>query len=177
MAEYTVRVEGADQALRALRTMEPEVAKQVGREISGVGRSIAAYIKSNGPPTSPMTGWRAVNATRGRSRNGAGWPAWAPITATSRRRGTTVTIDMIGAVAAIYESAGKNNPNGVSTHPDGGQFIRNASRHGSLIVSGKRRGRLAAKAISAEYPEALRRVKAACDRAVDEVNRRMPSWQ
>jgi hypothetical protein len=179
VAELSVRVVGADQAIRALRTMEPETARQIGREISSVGASLAAYIRSNAPTSPPMSGWREVSATRGRTRGGAGWPAWAPIGATSARRGTSVTVTSTGAVAAIYESAGKINPNGVSTHPDGGQFIRNLSRYGALTTSGKRprRGRLVGKAIVEQYPEALRKIQAACDRAVDAVNRRMPSWR
>ena len=179
MTSFSVRVEGADQAVRALRTMEPEVAKQVGREISSVGKDLAGYIRSNAPSDPPMSGWREVPALRGRTRGGAGWPAWAPINATSARRGTSVRVTMTGAVAAIYESAGKVNPGGVSTHPDGAQFIRNLSRHGALVTSGKRprRGRLAGRAIVEQYPEALRKVQAACDRAVDAVNRRLPSWQ
>lgn len=179
MVEFNVQVQGADQAIRALRTMEPETAKQVGREISKVGADLAAYIRSAAPTGPPMSGWREQSAARGRTRGGAGWPAWSPIGATSRRRGTSVVVNMTGAVAAIYESAGKNNPGGVSTHPDGGQFIRNLSRHNRLVQSGgrPRKGRLAGKAIVEQYPEALRRIQAACDRAVDAVNRRLPSWQ
>lgn len=177
--EFTVRVEGADQAIRALRTMEPETAKQVGREISKVGKDLAAYIRDNAPTDPPMSGWRESGAVRGRTRGGSGWPAWAPIGATSSRRGTSVTVQMTGAVAAIYESAGKNGLNGLSTHPDGGQFIRNLSRHGRLYTSGgrPRTGRLAGKAIVTQYPEAIRRIQEACDRAVEAVNRRLPSWQ
>jgi hypothetical protein len=156
--------------------MEPETAKQVGREISKVGKDIAAYIKSNAPSEPPMSGWRTVPAAQGRTRGGAGWPAWSGISAGSARRGASVTVTMTGATAAIYESAGKVNPNGVSTHPDGGQFIRNLSRYGQLVTSGRRprKGRLAGKAVVEKYPEALRQVEAACNKAVEEVNRRMP---
>ena len=172
--QASVRIVGADQAIKALRTMEPETAKQVNREISQVGKSIAAYIKTNAPTDSPMSGWRTTGAARGRSRGGAGWPAWSGISAGSARRGTSVTVTMTGATAAIYESAGKINPGGVS--PNGGQFIRNLSRYGRLVTSGgrPRTGRLAGKAIVEKYPEAIRQVQAACDRAVQAVNRRMP---
>jgi len=174
--DTTVRIVGADQAIKALRTMEPETAKQVGREISQVGKSIAAYIKSNAPSEPPMSGWRTSGAARGRTRGGAGWPAWSGISAGSARRGTSVIVTMTGATAAIYESAGKVNPGGVSKHPDGGQFIRNLSRYGRLVTSGgrPRSGRLAGKAIVEKYPEAIRQVQAACDKAVEAVNRRMP---
>ena len=179
MTELSVRVVGADQAIRALRTMEPETARQVGREIASVGKDIASYIESIAPPQPPMSGWRTIPAARPRSRGTAGWPAWQPITATSARRGVSVTVTMPGAVAAIYESAGKNGLDGLKTHPDGGQFIRNNSRYNALVTSGSRprRGRLAGRAVVEQYPEAIKRIQAACDRAVDAVNRRMPSWQ
>jgi hypothetical protein len=77
---------------------------------------------------------------------------------------------MTGAVAAIYESAGKV---GKIKSTSGAQFIDNLP---ALSVSGSRprRGRLAGKAIVTKYPEAIRRVQAACDKAVEAVNRRMP---
>lgn len=179
MPEFTVQVKGADQAIRALRTMEPETAKQVGREIATVGKDIAAYILAEAPTQPPMSGWRTIPAARPRSRGASGWPAWSGITAKSARRGTTVTVQMGGAVAAIYESAGKNGLDGLKSHPDGGQFIRNLSRYNRLVTSGNRprTGRLAGKAIVNQYPEAIRRIQAACDRAVEAVNRRLPSWQ
>ncbi len=177
MTDLTVRVVGADQAIKALRTMEPETAKQVGREISTVGKDIAAYIKNAAPTSPPMSGWRTVAPARpgparsgGGGRGGAGWPAWAPIGASSARRGTRVIINMTGAVAAIYESAGKE---GNIKSTSGRQFVDNLP---ALSVSGSRprRGRLAGRAIVTQYPEAIRRVQIACDRAVEAVNRRLP---
>ena len=180
MTDFTVRVEGADQAVRALRTMEPETAKQVGKEIAAVGRDLAAYIKNASPTSPPMRGWRTSPPaspgkprSRGGGRGGSGWPAWAPASATSSRRGTTVRVTMTGTAAAIYESAGKE---GKIRSTSGQQFIDNLP---ALSVSGSRprRGRIAGRAIVTQYPEAVRRIQAACDRAVDAVNRRLPSWQ
>lgn len=170
--EASVRVEGADKALRALRTMEPETAKQVAKEIKDAGQDIAAYIRDNAPGP-PMTGWRSTAATRGRTRGGAGWPAWAPIGAKVARRGTSVVVSSTGASAAIYESAGSVNPGG-RTQPMGGQFISNLSRHGALVQSGKKKGRLARAAVKQMYPQTLRDIQKACNKAVDAVNRRMP---
>jgi hypothetical protein len=80
---------------------------------------------------------------------------------------------MTGTAAAIYESAGKE---GKIRSTSGQQFIDNLP---ALSVSGSRprRGRIAGRAIVTQYPEAVRRIQAACDRAVDAVNRRLPSWQ
>jgi len=174
MTDFTVRVDGVDQALRALRTMEPETAKQVAKEIKTAGDAMADYIRSNSPGGSPMTGWRNVLPAQPRG-TARGWPAWAPIGARVSRRGTSVIVSSTGASAAIFESAGAVNPSGVSSpHPDGAQFIRNLSREGALVQSGKKKGRLARKAVKELYPQTLRDVKKACDRAVEAVNRRMP---
>ncbi len=47
MTDFTVRVEGADQAVRALRTMEPETAKQVGKVFAGDFAGAAEAAKAN----------------------------------------------------------------------------------------------------------------------------------
>lgn len=168
----SVKVTGADQALKALRTMEPETAKQVGREIKKAGDAMAAHIRGGGPDGPPMKRWREQLAASPRG-SGRGWPAWAPIGARVSRRGTNVIVSSTGAAAAIYESAGSINPGG-ATNPMGGQFINNLSRHGRLVQSGKKKGRLARVAVKELYPQTLRDVQTACNRAVEAVNRRMP---
>jgi hypothetical protein len=56
----------------------------------------------------------------------------------------------------------------------GAQFIRNISRYGRLVQSGKKKGRLARAAVKQLYPQTLRDIQKACDKAVEAVNRRMP---
>lgn len=173
-ASATVRVEGADQALKALRTMEPETAKQVAKEIKSAGSSIAAYIRGNAPSGPPMRGWRTEFAQRPRGTQ-RGWPAWAPIGASVSRRGTSVVVASTGASAAIYESAGAVNPGGrTNPHPPGGLFVNILQGHGQIVQSGKKRGRLARKAVKETYPQTLADIQKACNRAVEAVNRRMP---
>jgi hypothetical protein len=180
MAELSVRIVGGEQAIRALRTMEPETAKQINRQIADIGKDLAAYIRDAAPSAPPMRNWRTTPPASpgkprspGGGRGGAGWPAWQSPTTTSSRRGTNVTVTMIGAAAAIYESAGKE---GKIESTSGRQFIDNLP---ALSVSGRRprRGRIVGRAIVTQYPDAIRRIQEACDRAVDEVNRRLPSWR
>jgi hypothetical protein len=47
-------------------------------------------------------------------------------------------------------------------------------RWAPIVKSGKKEGRVARGAIANKYPEVMENLKKACDRAVDEVNRRMP---
>lgn len=180
----SVRVAGADQALRALRTMEPETAKQVAKEISSVGRMLASYINANAPTDSPMSGWREIPSARpqAQSRGGKGWNdmvTWSPIKARSARRGTSVTVstESANAAAIIFESAGikgGRKARGIGGSGDGGQFIANLQRQAPLVQSGKYQGRLGRAAIKANYGQVLKDIEQACERAVFEVNRRMP---
>lgn len=179
-----VRVVGAEQALRALRTLEPTVAREVGRDISNVGREIAAYINANAPTSPPMSGWRETPPTnpQRQSRGGKGWDSmvtWSPIRAKSSRRGMSVVISSqsSNAAAIIFESAGVKGgrkSRGAPGSGDGAQFIANLQRHSPLVQSGKYQGRLARTAIKSNYGEARRKIEEACNRAVIEVNRRMP---
>jgi len=174
MAEMSVRIVGGEQALRALRTMEPTVARLVGRELSDVGRDIMAEAQSLAPQKPPVSGWVATSGARG-SRGGAGWPAWAPVQTSFRRRGTTVTVSTNSnpsAIASFAESLGR----GLKVKTTAGEkLVEMANARWSPIVkSGKKEGRVARAAIANKYPEVMASLKEACDRAVEEVNRRMP---
>lgn len=173
----SIQVKGADEAVRVLQTMEPIFAKEIKKEITSAGRLVADYAKGIAPGEPTMRGWREIPAARGRTRGGAGWPAWANPGVRVSRRGASVIIASTGAVAAIYESAGKNGLGGLS--PTGGQFIRNNSTSPGrpLVQAGERKGRLMIPAIKATYPEVIKRIREACDRAVEEANRRLNPWQ
>jgi hypothetical protein len=47
-------------------------------------------------------------------------------------------------------------------------------RWSPIVQSGKKEGRVARAAIANKYPEVMAGLQKACDRAVEEVNRRMP---
>ena len=170
----SITVKGADEAVRVLQTMEPIFAKEIKKEISSAGKLIAARAQEIAPSGPTMTNWRTIPAARGRTRGGAGWPAWQNPGVQVSRRGASVIVSSTGAVAAIYESAGKNGLEGHSL--SGGQFIRNNSNEHRLVQAGKRKGRLMIPAIQETYPEVMKRIREACDRAVEEANRRLNPW-
>ena len=171
----SIKVKGADEAVRVLQTMDAIFAKEIKKEISSAGKLVADRAKAMAPSEPTMRGWREVPAARGRTRGGAGWPGWENPGVRVSRRGASVVIASTGAVSAIYESAGKNGLGGIS--PTGGQFIRNNSRYGRLVKAGDRTGRLMIPAIQQTYPDVIKRIREACDRAVDEANRRLNPWQ
>ena len=173
--DLNIRLNGADQALKALAILEPTVARKVKREISDIGRDMAGYMtslaKSDQPPVS---GWRGSQ----------GWPAWAPVTGSSARRGAGVTItpkSSVTAIAGMYEYIGnatKIQPaKNEGATPRGAVLSRMFNERLGVPVTNSRRkkpGRLVRQTLNDKYPEARRGIEQACDKAVDEVNRRMP---
>ena len=174
MAEMSVRLVGGEQALKALRTLDPTVARLVGRELSDIGRDLVAEAQSLAPQKPPVSGWVATSGARG-SRGGAGWPAWAPVQSSYKRRATTVTVTTSSnppAIASFAESLGRGQK---AKTEAGRKLVEMANERWSPIVkSGKKEGRVARGAIANRYPEVMADLKRACDRAVEEVNRRMP---
>ena len=174
MAQASVRIVGADEAIKALRSLEPTVARQVGRDISDVGRDLMAEAQSLAPDSPPVSGWVATNGARG-SRGGAGWPGWAPVQTSFRRQGTTIKVQTNSnppAIASFAESLGRGQK---AKTEAGRKLVEMANERWSPIVkSGKKEGRVARAAIANKYPEVMASLKKACDKAVEEVNRRMP---
>lgn len=164
----SVRVQGGDQALRALRSLEPTVAKKVGQDISKVGAGLAAEISNRAPSEPPVSGWRATPS---------GWPAWGQVTASHRRRGTSVTVSTSSnpsAIAGMLEFIG----NGTKIKSDRGRHLSEMFNRRLLttvpVKNRKAKGRLGARVLNEKYPEVIAEITQACEFAVAEVNRRMP---
>jgi hypothetical protein len=170
--EVTVEIAGSSEALKALRVLEPTVAREVGRDVTKVGQRIAAAMQATTPPL-PASRWVATSGARG-SRGGAGWPAWQPITYRVMRRDLTVRV--VGtssdpSIAAMFETMGRETR--VKTL-QGRQLIANMNEAaGEVAKSGKKRGR-ARRVAGEQYASAIRDIQAAVNKAVNEVNRRMP---
>ena len=170
--EVTVEIAGSSEALKALRVLEPTVAREVGRDVTKVGQRIAAAMQATTPPL-PASRWVATSGARG-SRGGAGWPAWQPITYRVMRRDLTVRVlgtSSDPSIAAMFETMGRETR--VKTL-QGRQLIANMNEAaGEVAKSGKKRGR-ARRVAGEQYASAIRDIQAAVDKAVNEVNRRMP---
>jgi hypothetical protein len=165
-----IKLEGADAALKALRQMEPLTAREVGKEITGVGKMIVA--RTNAPGIA-MTNWRTTAAAqpyRGSRQGSGGWPAYDIGKARSARRGMNVTVSHSSAAGAIYEYAGVRNINGVS--PAGAGFISQLPPLSRLSKGPA--GRYLRRGLASVYPQALDRIEMAANKAADAVNRLMP---
>lgn len=165
--DLNVRLIGADRALKALSILEPNVARNVKREISGIGSEMAAYITSLAQSEPPVSGWRQTPA----------WPGWGTVTGKSRRVGAGVVVTPTSSdsrIAGMYEYIG--NATKIRT-TQGATLSRMFNERLGVPVSNSRRkrpGRLVRQTLNDKYSEARRRIEQACDEAVAEVNRRMP---
>lgn len=172
--DYSVRIEGADEALKALRVLEPTVAREVGKEVSKIGAALAAAVRSVAPTEPPVSGWRGTSGASG-SRGGAGWPAWSQVQASSTRRGMTARVRTSSnppAIASLAESLGRGTRWKTRAGLNLVAYAR--TRWSPIVKSGRKEGRVARAAIAQEYPEAMRDLQKAVDKAVEAVNRRMP---
>ena len=165
-----IRLDGADGTLKALRKMEPETAREVGRDISKIGKNLAAAFRLAAPELPPVSGWVATSGARG-SRGGAGWPGWVQPQASYMRRDMSVRVLLSSnppAIAAMAESLGSGG--NWKTRQGLNLVAMTNNRFGRTVKSGKKEG----KAISEQYPQINQDLEDAVNRAVDAVNRLMP---
>lgn len=111
-------VTGALELRKALKKVQPELAKQTEKEIRGLLKVIAVKAKGFVPSEAPLSGWgNAVGVWENRVfstsdiRRGIGYSTAA---SKPNKRGfrSIATIFNKTAAGAIYETAGRKNPNG-----------------------------------------------------------------
>jgi hypothetical protein len=111
-------VTGALELRKALKKLAPEMAKESQKEISGLLRSITNKAKGYVPSEAPLSGWankvgvwenRAYDASD--IKRGITFSA-APSKPNKRGFRSLATIYNKSAAGAIYETAGRKNPNG-----------------------------------------------------------------
>ena len=137
MAEEVIVLVGIKETLDALKDFDKDAVKRFNKvindELAGAERD-ARNLISEEPP---MSGWRKSDATRGKTRGGAGWPGWnageirSKITKTKAQgkvRGdyTTSTGALLNKSAAgsIFEVAGRKTQAGFA-RTSSAQFLRN----------------------------------------------------
>lgn len=138
-----VEVKGVKQLRSALRKFEPNLSKELTAEMRKELAPIAREGKGYIPSSSPMSGWNPRQFNQGKfptfsaatAKSGIGFKTTA---SKPNRRGFQSYAKLFNksAAGAIYETAGRKNPNGVT--PQGKQFIKNM---GGLYGDGKERGR------------------------------------
>lgn len=138
MSLYTyAEVENAKALLELLKKYEPELRRRTQLRIRRAAGIILRSARASIPADPPMSGWRTVPAVKGRTRGGAGWPAWetprkgiSARTATRKRiRGYGSRWDLLkivnrNAIGVIYEFAQQGHS------AAGRQFVQNLSDRG-----------------------------------------------
>jgi hypothetical protein len=129
-----VELENAVALRKALREYSPELAKETQKEIAGHLRKVVNRARGFVPSSSPLSGWsrsvgeweyRAFNASD--IKQGIGYST-TPTKPNKRGFRSLATIFNKSAAGAIYETAGRKNPQGQppakrTTAYRGGQFV------------------------------------------------------
>ncbi len=185
-----VKVTGTSNALRALRQLDPELAKEIGKDLAAAGRTIANDAKALIPSEPPMRNWRTTPAGRPRgrqsregvmtsqvSRGGRGWPEWTGqkyrASLRTRRRQFELTIDSARDPAGmIYELAGTKGGRGRNSagSPQGRQFIANLSPVRSS-TAGRRSSRAMVQSLKRNYRGTRTKLEQATDRTMTRLQR------
>lgn len=175
-------IEGLDKTLKALRDYYPELYKELNRDIRPVMKGLQQEARALVPDDSPLSGWaykrkdgKEPESKTSRAR------AFPRYNASIIRKGITFTMGMSkrqangwvtaytlfnrSAVGAIYETAGRKNPNGKT--PAGARFIKKIQDQNGLFrvgTSSKSRGRLIFQAVNRDEGHARRAIETAIDK-------------
>lgn len=181
-----VTIEGVKQTRKAIREFAPDLNKELNKELRIALAPIAKKARGFVPSDSPMSGWAGRSFSEGRFptynartiRAGIGFST-KPGRTTESGFTSNATIYNRSVAGAIYETAGRANPNGQpwvgpksggvskkvsrSSNPNAGkQFIENLP---PLTNSLKGRGRLIYKAWAQDQGKAYGAAIKAIDKA------------
>ena len=115
-----VDAKGIVKLRRAIKEIEPDLAKETQKEIAGLLRTITSKAKGFVPSEAPLSGWASSSGLWGDSprrydaaeiKRGITFSA-APSKPNKRGFRSLATIYNKSAAGAIYETAGRKNPNG-----------------------------------------------------------------
>jgi hypothetical protein len=188
-----ITIEGNADLRKALRRFAPDLEKSLKKEIASVLRPVVREAKGFVPSTAPLSGWAPRSFTEGYFpsfqasliKSGIGYKTTPSKTS---RRGFTSQASIFNAsrAGAIYESAGRANPQGQnwvgpkgtgkgsrSRNPNAGRQFIDAMP--PLTGSLKGRGRLIFKAWSQNQGKAEGAVRKAISTAELELVRRSKS--
>lgn len=74
----SVAIYGLAELERTLKSMAPDLRKQMDKGIRDGLRPTLTAARARIPSNPPLSGWSTTGAASGRTRGGVGWPAWDP---------------------------------------------------------------------------------------------------
>jgi len=138
-------VKGAIELRKALRKFSPDLAKETQKELAGILRVITVKARGFIPASPPLSGWGSGNGyfpsySSSEARRGIGYKA-TPSKVNSKGFRSLARIFNKSAAGAIYETAGRKNPQGrpqapmvkvmAPRHANFGKTIRSSDRNKS----------------------------------------------
>jgi hypothetical protein len=139
MADDVIVLTGIKETIANLKEFDKDAVKRfnkvINTELAGAERDARNIIQDQ----PPMSGWRKVDASKGRTRGGAGWPGWnageikSKITKTKAQgkvRGNYTTsagaLLNKSAAGSIFEVAGRvaSGTKRMTAQSSSGQFLR-----------------------------------------------------
>lgn len=185
-------VAGLAGTLKALNKLDPEVAKQIGKELNLAGRVIRDDAKSLVPetPSPRLRNWgrnepkrrlgrRRADGTIDSSKKTGPFPAWNPMSSKnsirSSRREFVLTIQSKkDAALSVYELAGTKGGKRGSGSPQGRAFLNLLPAVNLNTQKRITHGRVMRRALRNHYPQTRLKIMDAAYRAALYVQRSMP---
>lgn len=182
MADEVIVLTGIKETIADLKQFDKDAVKRftkvINTELAGAERD-AKNLISDQPP---MSGWRKVDAAKGRTRGGEGWPGWnageikSKITKTKaqgkvRKDYTTSAGALLNksAAGAIFEIAGRqaSGTKKMFAQTSSGQFLR------TLENRFKKASRVVWRVVDQDKARIEANVKRALDDAKAELQRHL----
>ena len=137
-------VKGALALRKALKDFAPDLAKETQKELGNLLKPITNKARGFIPATSPLSGWARSSSTAwgsdriwstGKAKRGIGYKT-TPSRPNKQGFRALARIVNASAAGAIYETAGRKNPNGREQAPMAKVVRESQANYGKMIRSG-----------------------------------------
>lgn len=146
-----VQVKGGIELRKALKKYTPDLAKETQKEMASLLKPITVKARGFIPSQTPLSGWGKATTTgkfpvwNGKAAKGGIGYKTTPSRPNSQGFRSLARIQNASASGAIYETAGRTNPNGSpdskSRNPQAGAiFIASMNRYSKIADAGIQAG-------------------------------------
>ena len=139
-------VKGAIALRKALKNFAPDLAKETQKELGNLLKPITNKARGFIPSRAPLSGWARSSSTvwgsdriwsTGKARRGIGYKT-TPSKPNKQGFRALARVVNASAAGAIYETAGRLNPNGREQAPMARVVRESQSNYGKMIRSGNK---------------------------------------
>jgi hypothetical protein len=139
-------VKGALALRKALKDFAPDLAKETQKELGNLLKPITNKARGFIPATAPLSGWARSSSTAwgsdriwstGKAKRGIGYKT-TPSRPNKQGFRALARVVNASAAGAIYETAGRKNPNGREQAPMARVVRESQANYGKMIRSGNK---------------------------------------